>query len=74
MKGDPEKITLRVDVKPCCITTAKSMALPILPKVKEELNQFEREVIIEKVTKPPDWCAPIVPNTLSRSLLQDIKK
>lgn len=32
-----------------------------MPKVEAELNRLEKEGIIEKVEKPMDWCAPMVP-------------
>lgn len=30
-------------------------------KLKEELQRMERNRIIERVTQPTDWCAPMVP-------------
>ena len=32
-----------------------------MQKVREELRRMEENDIIEEVTKPTDWCAPMVP-------------
>lgn len=61
IKGQPVKITLKDDAKPYCVTTARRVPFPIMPKVKAELNRMENEGIIDKVTEPTDWCAPMVP-------------
>ncbi|KAK3101745.1 hypothetical protein FSP39_006077 [Pinctada imbricata] len=61
MKGEPVKIVLRDDAKPYCLNTARRIPFPIMPKVKSELNRLEQDGIIVKVTRPTDWCAPIVP-------------
>jgi hypothetical protein len=55
------KITLKDDAKPYCLSTARRVPFPILPKVEEEINRMEKEGIIEKVTEPTEWCAPMVP-------------
>ena len=34
---------------------------PLLPKVQEELEQMLANGIIEQVSEPTDWCAPMVP-------------
>ena len=36
------------------------MPIPLLPSVKKTLDEMLREGIIEKVTDPTDWCAPMV--------------
>ena len=61
VKCKPVKITLREDAKPYCINTPRRVPFPILPKVEDELMRMEREGIIEKVTEPTEWCAPMVP-------------
>ncbi|KAK9532899.1 hypothetical protein VZT92_010261 [Zoarces viviparus] len=33
----------------------------MLQKVKEELQRMDGNGIIERVTQPTDWCAPMVP-------------
>ncbi|KAL6491496.1 hypothetical protein MHYP_G00018410 [Metynnis hypsauchen] len=61
LKTEPVKIQLKDNVQPYAVHTARRVPFPMLQKVKEELQRMERNGIIEKVTKPTDWCAPIVP-------------
>lgn len=61
IKGKPVKITLKEDVTPYCVTTARRVPFPLMPKVKAELDRMEHDNIINKVTEPTDWCAPMVP-------------
>lgn len=61
VKCDPVKITLRQDSKPYCVTTARRVPFPLMSKVAKELKHLEDEGIIEKVERPMDWCAPMVP-------------
>ena len=35
--------------------------IPPLPKVEQELQRMEENGVIERITEPIDWCAPIVP-------------
>lgn len=46
---------------PYAIHTARRVPLPFLPKVQKELERMEEHGVIEKVTQPTDWCAPMVP-------------
>ena len=61
MLGEPAKIALADDAKPYNCATARRVPLPMLQKVKEELQRMEKNGIITPVTEPTDWCAPIVP-------------
>ena len=48
-----------------------------MPKVKEELKQMEEADIIERVTGPTKWCAPLVPVQKSNGKLRicvDLRK
>jgi transposase InsO family protein len=61
IKGPAVKITLKDDIKPHCVTTARRIPFPLMPKVEAELQRMESQGVIVKVTEPTDWCAPIVP-------------
>ena len=54
------KIHLQKDCKPYAVTSPRRLALPLQDKVKEELDSLQRLGVIRPVTKPTDWCAPIV--------------
>ena len=45
---------------PYAITTPRRVALPLMPKVKEELQRMEKLGVISKVDVPTDWCAGMV--------------
>ena len=57
----PVKIHLKEDAHPYSVHTARRVALPLLPAVKKELNRMLEDDVIEKVTEPSEWCAPLVP-------------
>ena len=57
----PVKIQLQEGAQPYSVHTARRIPIPLLGKVKEELQKMERVGIIKKVDEPTDWCAPIVP-------------
>ena len=61
VKCEPVKITLTDGAEPYCLTTARRIVFPLMTKVEAKLNRLETEGIIEKVEKPTDWCAPMVP-------------
>lgn len=52
LKTEPVKIQLKDNAQPYAIYTARCVPLPMLQKVKEELQRMERNGIIEKVTQP----------------------
>ena len=58
---DLVKIELKNDAVPYSVTTARRVPFPLLTKVQEELEQMLANGIIEKVSEPTDWCAPMVP-------------
>lgn len=61
LKTEPVKIHLKEDAQPYAVHTARQVLLPLFQKVKEELKRMEEKDIIERVTEPTDWCAPMVP-------------
>ena len=52
---DNYKIQLLSEAKPFALT-----AVPLLPKVKAELERMEKLGVISKVTTPTEWCAGMV--------------
>ncbi|KAL6490170.1 hypothetical protein MHYP_G00005150 [Metynnis hypsauchen] len=60
LKGEPVKITLKEGAEPYSIATPQRVPIPLLPRVEEELKRMESMGIIEKVTDPTEWCAPML--------------
>ena len=52
-------ITLKENAIPYNIPTPRRVPIPLLPKVKGELDKLENLDVIEKVEEPSDWCAPM---------------
>lgn len=61
MRTEPVKISLKDNVVPYVVHTARRVPIPLLPKVKAELKRMEESGVIKKITYPTDWCAPMVP-------------
>lgn len=59
MKGE-YNILLKPGAQPFSVSTPRLISLPLLPKVKDELNRMERQGVISKVEQPTEWCAPMV--------------
>ena len=57
---DNYKIQLLSEAKPFTLTTPRQVAVPLLPKVKAELERMEKLGVISKVTTPTEWCARMV--------------
>jgi len=53
-------VKLKPGSTPYAITTPRHVALPLMPKVKEELPRMEALGVISTVDIPTDWCAGIV--------------
>ena len=58
--GEEYKIELREGATPYCLYTPRNVAMPLRPKVKEQLNKMEAMGVISKVSKPTEWCAGMV--------------
>ena len=61
MNCDPVKIKLKENAEPYSLNVARRIPIPLLPKVKAEVERMEAAGVIEPVTQPTPWCAPIVP-------------
>ena len=53
-------ISLREGAKPFALSTPSRVALPLMSKVKQKLEQMEALGVITRVEQPTDWCAGIV--------------
>lgn len=51
---------LREGATPFAQTTPRRVALPLLPKVKAELECMEQLEVISRVEEPTEWCAAMV--------------
>ena len=60
LKGEPIKIKLKEGVTPFHLSAPRHIAIPMLDKVKEEIQKMERLSVIRKVNHPTQWCHPIV--------------
>ncbi|KAL8610241.1 hypothetical protein ACOMHN_038936 [Nucella lapillus] len=67
---DPYKIRLRDQCSPYAVTAPHRLALPLRKKVKAELEQ---QGVIRSISKPTDWCAPIVvvPKSHDKAILSN---
>ena len=59
MKGE-YNIKLAENVVPFSISTSRRVPFPLLSKVKLELDKMVQEEVIEPITSPTEWCAPMV--------------
>ena len=57
---DDYKIELKSDAVPYALTTPRRVPLPLLPKVKAELQRMEEMGVISKIDTPTKWCAGMV--------------
>lgn len=54
------KIHLVDKAKPFSQSVPRGVAIPLLPKLKKELNRLMHDKVIVPVDFPTDWCSPIV--------------
>ena len=54
------KIHLKENATPFCLATPRRVPLPLMKKVKAEIDRMVDCGVIEPVNDPTDWCAPII--------------
>ncbi|XP_047998796.1 uncharacterized protein K02A2.6-like [Leguminivora glycinivorella] len=54
-------IKLKENAKPYAVTTPRHISIPIRPKVEKALQNLQDIGVIEPITHPTEWCAPMVP-------------
>ena len=57
---DTYQIKLREGATPFTLTTPRRVPIPLLPKVKEELQRMENMGVITRIDEPTEWCAGMV--------------
>ena len=48
------------NAKPFAIHAPRRIPIPLISKVKQQLDRLEASGIIRKITDPTDWCSPLV--------------
>ena len=56
----PYTIKLKPDAVPYSLKTPRRIPLPLMPKVKKELERMEKMGVINRVEEPTDWCSGMV--------------
>ncbi|UYV68125.1 K02A2.6-like, partial [Cordylochernes scorpioides] len=56
----PYHIKLKEGAKPFSIPVPRRVPIPLMPKLKEQLDSMVAQEVIEPVDEPTEWCAPIV--------------
>ena len=67
LEGEYE-IKLRDDAVPFSLSTPRRVAIPLLKRVRQELERMEKIGVIAKVKQPTEWCSGmvVVPKSDSR--------
>ncbi|XP_005092519.1 uncharacterized protein K02A2.6-like [Aplysia californica] len=77
IRCEPVKIILKEDAQPYSVNVARRIPIPLMDEVKAELDRMEAAGVIEKISAPTDWCAPMVPvrkRSGSVRICTDLKK
>lgn len=61
MLQQPYTIKLRPDAIPFSLTMPRRIPIPLLSKVKEELERMQSLGVISRVEEPTEWCSGMVP-------------
>lgn len=61
----PYKVKLRKDAVPLSLSTPLRIPIPLMEKIKEELDSMITLGVIESVDEPTDWCSAMVVVTKS---------
>ena len=72
LKGDPVKIVLKEHTQPYSVSTSRRVPIPLMPKVKAELERMEREGVISSVSEPPSGALPWHPLSRNREMLESV--
>ncbi|XP_037567177.1 uncharacterized protein K02A2.6-like [Dermacentor silvarum] len=54
------KVTLKANATPYAVTTPRRVAVPLQPKVEQELRRMKDLGVIQQVYHATPWCAPMV--------------
>lgn len=57
---DSYKIEVKEDATPFALTTPRRVPIPLLPKVREELQRMEKMGVMSRIEEPSDWCVGMV--------------
>ena len=57
----PVKIKLKENAKPYSITVARRVPIPLMDKVKKELQRMKEQGVIEEITEATEWVSPMIP-------------
>ena len=60
MKGPPCHFELKADAMPFSMRESRPVAVPLMQKLRDELELQEKQGLIRKVTAPIAWIHPIV--------------
>ena len=53
-------VTLKEGAKPYALSVPRRVPIPLLPQVKQELENMEKTGVIFRVDQPTDWCVGMV--------------
>ena len=53
-------IKLKDGAKPFVLTVPRRVSIPLMSKVKTELDRMEETEVISKINEPTEWCAGMV--------------